>query len=363
MADLYGTSYSSSPESEDMSSILHNLIHNSFTSLPSSSTSFKDKQKQLASSPPAAAAAPTISSSSKNLFSRYPVFSYSDGRFREGTSSPGSSLMVGSSTGLNFSDQGSSFVADADECAKNMFSSIGSVDSDGITSTLKRKSSAENVLEDFGFHCKKGADVSEAPGNPVPPRSSKRNRAAEVHNLSEKRRRSRINEKMKALQNLIPNSSKTDKASMLDEAIEYLKQLQLQVQMLSMRNGLSLHPLSMLGSLHPTQPPQTGIGLDMGEELLNMKGDTFSGKQEMSMQVGFDFQNQRMASDQPNLMAPMVNMSNLETPFGLEPPIQNQYGPFNRLAPSKEICRENRLSQLQLDMNCSGKNSSSGVSS
>ncbi|KAK1403103.1 hypothetical protein POM88_002708 [Heracleum sosnowskyi] len=43
------------------------------------------------------------------------------------------------------------------------------------------------------------------------------------------RRRSRINEKLKALQNLIPNSNKTDKASMLDEAIEYLKQLQLQV--------------------------------------------------------------------------------------------------------------------------------------
>ncbi|KAK8954284.1 Transcription factor SPATULA [Platanthera zijinensis] len=72
---------------------------------------------------------------------------------------------------------------------------------------------------------------------------SKRSRAAEVHNLSEKRRRSRINEKMRALQNLIPNSNKTDKASMLDEAIEYLKQLQLQVQMLSMRNGLNLHDM------------------------------------------------------------------------------------------------------------------------
>ncbi|KAL7101388.1 hypothetical protein ACP275_08G051300 [Erythranthe tilingii] len=75
--------------------------------------------------------------------------------------------------------------------------------------------------------------------------SSKRSRAAEVHNLSEKRRRSRINEKMKALQNLIPNSNKTDKASMLDEAIEYLKQLQLQVQMLTMRNGLSLYPICL----------------------------------------------------------------------------------------------------------------------
>ncbi|KAK7245545.1 hypothetical protein RIF29_40392 [Crotalaria pallida] len=52
---------------------------------------------------------------------------------------------------------------------------------------------------------------SELPSSkPVPPlrTSSKRSRAAEFHNLSEKRRRSRINEKMKALQNLIPNSNK-----------------------------------------------------------------------------------------------------------------------------------------------------------
>ncbi|XP_072993500.1 uncharacterized protein [Typha latifolia] len=58
----------------------------------------------------------------------------------------------------------------------------------------------------------------------------RRSRAAEVHNLSERKRRDRINEKMKALQELIPRCNKSDKASMLDEAIEYLKSLQLQVQ-------------------------------------------------------------------------------------------------------------------------------------
>jgi hypothetical protein len=39
---------------------------------------------------------------------------------------------------------------------------------------------------------------------------------------------------MKALQELVPNGNKTDKASMLDEIIDYVKFLQLQVKVLSM---------------------------------------------------------------------------------------------------------------------------------
>ncbi|XP_006837031.3 transcription factor UNE10 isoform X1 [Amborella trichopoda] len=66
--------------------------------------------------------------------------------------------------------------------------------------------------------------------------STKRSRSATVHNQSERRRRDRINERMKALQKLVPNASKTDKASMLDEVIEYLKQLQAQVQMINLRS-------------------------------------------------------------------------------------------------------------------------------
>ncbi|KAG5522050.1 hypothetical protein RHGRI_034302 [Rhododendron griersonianum] len=82
--------------------------------------------------------------------------------------------------------------------------------------------------------------VEEVPTKQVSSRSSlKRDRAAEFHNLSEKvvymcyediGGGAGSMKKMKALQNLIPNSNKTDKASMLDDAIEYLKQLQLQVQ-------------------------------------------------------------------------------------------------------------------------------------
>ncbi|KAL0422147.1 UNVERIFIED_CONTAM: Transcription factor PIF3 [Sesamum latifolium] len=99
---------------------------------------------------------------------------------------------------------------------------------------------------------------------------SKRSRAAEVHNLSERRRRDRINEKMRALQELIPNCNKADKASMLDEAIEYLKTLQLQVQIMSMGAGLCMPPMMFptgMQHMHPAHVPHfspMGVGMGMG---------------------------------------------------------------------------------------------------
>ncbi|EOX91462.1 Homeodomain-like superfamily protein isoform 2 [Theobroma cacao] len=177
--------------------------------------------------------------------------------------------------------------------------------------------------------------VDEAPSKPAPPRSSsKRSRAAEVHNLSEKRRRSRINEKMKALQNLIPNSNKTDKASMLDEAIEYLKQLQLQVQMLTMRNGLSLHPMCLPGVLQPIQLPQTRIdfGEDNGSLPMNASG-TAPANQEPSAQIVFDLPNQCSSSNHA-LVPNMSNIITSETSFSLES-IQAPFGPFQLLTPTQ----------------------------
>ncbi|KAM3731277.1 hypothetical protein ACB098_12G150700 [Castanea mollissima] len=94
--------------------------------------------------------------------------------------------------------------------------------------------------------------------------STKRSRAAEVHNLSERRRRDRINEKMKALQELIPRCNKSDKASMLDEAIEYLKSLQLQVQMMSMGYGIVPMMFPGVQQYMPTMGMGIGMGMGMG---------------------------------------------------------------------------------------------------
>ncbi|TYI74115.1 hypothetical protein E1A91_D07G177400v1 [Gossypium mustelinum] len=95
--------------------------------------------------------------------------------------------------------------------------------------------------------------------------STKRSRAAEVHNLSERRRRDRINEKMRALQELIPRCNKSDKASMLDEAIEYLKSLQLQVQMMSM--GCGMVPMMFPGVQQYMPTMGMGIGMGMGMDI------------------------------------------------------------------------------------------------
>eukprot|EP01018_Ginkgo_biloba_P029494 Gb_13867 [translate_table: standard] len=126
-----------------------------------------------------------------------------------------------------------------------------------------------------------------------PPRTTtaKRSRAAEVHNQSERRRRDRINEKMRALQDLIPHCNKSDKASMLDEAIEYLKALQLQVQIMSMGGGMNVHPVVFPGGMQHFQMPQMahlspmgmGMGMGMGYSIGMLDMGTASGRPVMPL--------------------------------------------------------------------------------
>ncbi|XXG68164.1 hypothetical protein AAC387_Pa06g1314 [Persea americana] len=63
---------------------------------------------------------------------------------------------------------------------------------------------------------------------------ARRGQATDPHSIAERLRRERIAERMKALQELVPNSNKTDRAAMLDEIVEYVRFLRLQVKVLSM---------------------------------------------------------------------------------------------------------------------------------
>ncbi|XP_054790286.1 transcription factor SPATULA-like isoform X2 [Prosopis cineraria] len=204
---------------------------------------------------------------------------------------------------------------------------------------------SENETDEYDYDSEEGTVEAMVPKSVPPRRSSKRSRAAEVHNLSEKRRRSRINEKLKALQNLIPNSNKTDKASMLDEAIEYLKQLQLQVQMLSVRNGLNLLPTCFAEGLQPLQLSQMRV--EYGEEE--------DGSCPLNLTTTMPLDNESNLSNKRTVPS-HLNIINSETPFGLDSQIIGHLRPFELKASSSEICREDLYQHKQLNAEDSNTN-------
>ncbi|KAH0932019.1 hypothetical protein HID58_009136 [Brassica napus] len=87
---------------------------------------------------------------------------------------------------------------------------------------------------------------------------ARRGQATDPHSIAERLRRERIAERMKSLQELVPNTNKTDKASMLDEIIEYVRFLQLQVKVLSM---------SRLGAARANGPRLNGLTSEVGGRL------------------------------------------------------------------------------------------------
>ncbi|KAG4191088.1 hypothetical protein ERO13_A07G069700v2 [Gossypium hirsutum] len=164
--------------------------------------------------------------------------------------------------------------ADRSECGSDTFYKI---DNDATMVTWgshdESLQSLKTKTTDVDSGCHDGSESRDETGRSHPTR---RSRAAAIHNLSERKRRDRINQKMKALQKLVPNASKTDKASMLDEVIEYLKQLQAQVQVMSMRSlppmmlmplGLHHHQhlqMSLLGRIMAGMGVNHALGMGMG---------------------------------------------------------------------------------------------------
>jgi len=105
--------------------------------------------------------------------------------------------------------------------------------------------------------------VVVAPTTARPRVRARRGQATDPHSIAERQRRERIAERMKALQELVPNCSKADKAVMLDEIIEYVKFLQLQVKVLSM---------SRLGGAGAVGPLVADISADVSNNSKMKKG-------------------------------------------------------------------------------------------
>ncbi|CAM0906546.1 unnamed protein product [Alopecurus aequalis] len=74
-----------------------------------------------------------------------------------------------------------------------------------------------------------------------------RGEATDPQSLYARKRRERINERLKTLQNLVPNGTKVDISTMLEEAVEYVKFMQLQIKLLSSDDMWMYAPLAYNG--------------------------------------------------------------------------------------------------------------------
>ncbi|KAB1208376.1 Transcription factor bHLH84 [Morella rubra] len=83
---------------------------------------------------------------------------------------------------------------------------------------------------------------------------ARRGTAADSQSLYARKRRERINERLRILQNLVPNGTKVDISTMLEEAVHYVKFLQLQIKLLSSEDLWIYAPIAYNG---------INIGLDL----------------------------------------------------------------------------------------------------
>ncbi|KAF3333881.1 Helix-loop-helix DNA-binding domain containing protein [Carex littledalei] len=81
-----------------------------------------------------------------------------------------------------------------------------------------------------------------------------RGSATDPQSLYARKRRERINEKLRILQNLVPNGTKVDMSTMLEDAVQYVNFLQLQIKMLSSDEHWMYSPIAYNGM---------NIGLDL----------------------------------------------------------------------------------------------------
>ncbi|KAK7310812.1 hypothetical protein RJT34_08556 [Clitoria ternatea] len=129
----------------------------------------------------------------------------------------------------------------------------------GIKSSDRHSSGSYTSEEDNTFQ--ENSERSESPTalNLNGKRRASRGSATDPQSLYARKRRERINERLKILQNLVPNGTKVDISTMLEEAVHYVKFLQLQIKLLSSDDLWMYAPIAYNGldiGLNLSSPPQ-----------------------------------------------------------------------------------------------------------
>nr|KYP48674.1 Transcription factor bHLH84 [Cajanus cajan] len=109
-------------------------------------------------------------------------------------------------------------------------------------------SSSSNMSEDDNKENSGGATSgSKSLLNSNGKTRASRGSATDPQSLYARKRRERINERLRILQNLVPNGTKVDISTMLEEAVNYVKFLQLQIKLLSSDDLWMYAPLAYNG--------------------------------------------------------------------------------------------------------------------
>ncbi|KAK8959169.1 Transcription factor bHLH84 [Platanthera guangdongensis] len=121
-----------------------------------------------------------------------------------------------------------------------------------VQSTSGCSSEEDHVLNgsqesNEGGSTSSGSKRSAAALNITGKARAERGGATDPQSLYARKRRERINERLRILQNLVPNGTKVDISTMLEEAVQYVKFLQLQIQLLSSDKLWKYAPLAYNG--------------------------------------------------------------------------------------------------------------------
>ncbi|CAN4107797.1 unnamed protein product [Withania somnifera] len=120
----------------------------------------------------------------------------------------------------------------------------------------------ESNVSSYDIYGLATSDNSKGVSAPNGKSRANRGSATDPQSLYARKRRERINERLRILQSLVPNGTKVDISTMLEEAVQYVKFLQLQIKLLSSDDLWMYAPIAYNGM---------DIGLDLKIGIPNPK--------------------------------------------------------------------------------------------